>query len=821
MDKLLQDLRYALRTLRHHLGFTTVAVLTLALGIGVNTAVFSVLNGVVLRPLRYTAADRLYTVFEKNERSDYRLASYPTFVDWRAQAEVFEGLAYVRGRTTSLRGDEGAARVLGAFVSDGFFDVLEGQPLLGRTFSDEEERPGGLRVAVLTYALWQQRFGGDRAILGSTITLDEGAYQIIGILPHWFRYPDWADVYLPLETIRGSDPALAQRGIHSDSRTVARLKSGLGVTDAHAAMATIQGRLAAAYPGENTNWTSIELVSLVEEVLGFGAVRPMLLVLGGAVVLVLLLACANLANMSLLRAATRSREFAVRAAIGAGRVRLAQLLLAETAVLVILGGSLGVLFAGWGLGVLRAAAPDGLPRVAEIALDGRVLAVTALISVLTTVLVGLVPAIRAASPALAESLKEGPRGASAGPVQSRLRSSLVTLEVALAFVLLIGAGLLIRSFWLLSTLDPGFNPNRVVTLDVFPPGTRYEAPERAVTLYEHLVAAVAALPGVQRVALSNHVPLSGAWLPSRVEVPGHTPASGEDESVLFRTVSSEYFDTMQIPVRRGVAFTAADVASRAGVAMINETLARRHWGAEDPVGRSITLFKSAQNRPDFGERFVVQIVGVVADVRHAGLEEEPAAEVYIPYTVNPWGHMVLVARTTGDPEAIVPVMRRAVTSVEPDIPVARGTGAGGFMTMEQFLSTQLARRRFTVTLLAGFAIGALLLAALGIYGLISYLVTLRTREIGIRAAMGATRRAIVWLVIAESGRLVVLGLAVGIASAFALTRLLASLLYGVGTTDLVTFAAVTVFLGSVAVFASWLPARRAARVDPMVALRTE
>ncbi|HEX9704252.1 MAG TPA: ABC transporter permease [Gemmatimonadales bacterium] len=821
MDTLLQDVRYAVRSLRKSPGYTSVAILTLALGIGVNSAVFSVLSGVVLRPLPYTAPDHLYMLLETRDGGGYRSPSYPTFVDWREQADVFDGLAFIRGATTSLRGDEGTARILGAFVSEGFFEMLGTRPLLGRTFAQEEERPGGHHVAVLTHALWLQRFGGDQGVLGTTMTLDHRTYTIIGVLPPGARYPDWADVYMPLAIILPTDRALTQRGLHADSRTVARLRTDVTVPEARAGMGAVATRLAAAYPDENAGWTGVEPLSLVEEVLGFGAVRPMLLLLSGAVALVLLLACANLANMSLMRAATRSRELAIRAALGAGRGRVARLLLAETAVLVLVGGTLGVLFTWWVIGLLRTVAPEGLPRVDEIALDERVLGFTVLVSLLAVVLVGLAPAVRAAAPRLAESLKEGSLGAVTGGVRSRLRSSLVALEVALALVLLIGAGLLIRSFWLLSTQDPGFNPSRVVTLDIFPPGPKYDAPERALALYQRVAGAIAALPGVDRVALSNHVPLSGAWLPSRVEVPGHTPAEGQDESVLFRTVSAEYFETMQIPVRRGRGFTEGDVASAARVAMVNQALARRYWGDQDPVGRYITLFKSAQNRSDFGERFAVQIVGVVANVRHTGLEDDPGPEVYIPYTVNLWGHMVLVARTVTDPDAMVPALRRAVIAVDRDIPVASGTRAGGFATMNEVLASALARRRFTVTLLGAFAAGALLLAALGIYGVISYVVALRTREIGLRTALGATPRAIVRLVITQSARVVAVGLVAGLAGAVGLTRFLTGLVYGVGVTDIATFASVTVFFSAVALLASYLPARRATRVDPMVALRTE
>jgi putative ABC transport system permease protein len=731
---------------------------------------------------------------------------------------VFEALAFVRGTSSLMPGDQGARRVGSAFVSEDFFEALRGTTLLGRTFSDDEQRPGGPHVAVLTHALRQERFGGDEAALGSAIRLNDETYTVVGILPPWFRFPDWAEVYLPLAVIASTDRILTQRGFHADSRVIVKVKPNVSVTQAQTAMAGIQARLAAAYPAESRGWTQIELVSLLEQELRFGAVRPMLVLLTAAVAVVLLLACANVANMSLVRAATRSREFAIRAALGAGRRRVARLLLSESAVLALAGGVLGLLLASWGVGLLRAAAPEGLPRVAEIGLDAQMLAYAALIAVLTTVLIGLAPALRATAPDLTEPLKAGSPGTGGARIRSRLRSTLVALEVALALVLLIGTGLLVRSLWMLTHVDPGFDPIRLATVAVFPPSPRYDAPDRAVELYRRVTDAIAVLPGVEQVALSNHLPLSGSYLFRPIEIPGRPPDPEGDEQALFRTISAEYFDTMRIPIRRGRSFTPDEVAAASHVAIVNETLAKQYWPDQDPVGRFVTLFKSSQARADFGERFSVEIVGVVGDVRHTGLEEQPAPEVYIPYTVNPWGWMNVVARTAADPEALVPLLARTVAAVDPDIPVAGRQRPGA---MRQNFSGQLAQRRFTVTLLSGFAAGALLLAALGIYGVIAYLVALRKREIGIRAALGATRRHITRLVVAQSVRVVAVGLAVGLAAAFGLTRLMANLLYGVGATDAVTFAGVTVFLGAVALLASWLPARRASRVDPMVALRNE
>jgi putative ABC transport system permease protein len=817
MNDLLQDLRYAVRTLRRAPVFTLVAVLTLAVGIGANTVVFSVLNGVVLSPLKYEDSDRLFGIWERSERGDYRLGSYPTFKDWRAQSHVFDALAYIRGSSSLMPANDGSRQVGTAFVSDEFFNVLRGPPLVGRLFSPEEERPGGPRVALLTYELWRDAFGSDRAAVGSTIRLNDAAYTIVGVLPAWFRFPSWAGVYVPLGTIVGNDRILTQRGFHADSRIVAKLKPNVSPRQAQAAMASIQARLATAYPGENGGWTQVELASLFEEELRFGEVRPILILLSAAVATVLLLACANVANMSLVRAATRSRELAVRAALGAGRGRMARLLFTESAVLVVAGAVLGLLLAFWAIGLVRAAAPGGLPRVNEIAIDARMLAFTALISLLAAVAVGVAPAVRPPITDLSTPLKAGSPGAGASGVWLRLRSALVALEVALTLVLLIGTGLLVRSLWALSHVDPGFDPRGVITFQLFPP-PRYDAPNRAVDLYQRVAGAIASLPGAGEVALSNHVPLTGASLPRPIEVPGRTPDPQGDPPVLFRTISAEYFDVMRIPMRKGRAFTTTDIALASRVAIINETLVRRFLPGQNPIGKFVTLFKSAQARSDFGQRFSVEIIGVVSDVRHTGLEDAPAPEVYIPYTVNPWGHMNVVVRTRGDPEALLSAIPRAVAAIDRDIPVAGAQRPGA---LAQVVSGQLARQRFTVSVLSGFAGGALLLAVLGIFGVIAYVVTLRTREFGVRAALGATPHDIVRLVIRQTTGVVGVGLVVGIGAALGLTHLMTRLLYNVPATDPLTFATLTVFLAVVALLASYLPARRATRVDPMIALRGE
>ena len=818
MDTVLQDLRYAVRTLTRSPGFTLAAGLALAVGIGANTAVFSVVRGVLLRPLAYDRSDRLYVLFEQNERGDGRLASYPTFHDWVDQSNAFSGLAFVRGKGFVLRAAEGAERLGGAAVSSGFFSTMGAHPLRGRVFTPDEES-GGAHVAVITYELWQERFGGRPDVVDSAVTFGDATYIVIGVLPQGFRYPVWADLYVPISTILGTDSALTQRGLHVDSRVVGRLKPGITPEQGTQAMSGLATRIAATYPKESAGWTRVALAPIRDEVLGFGStVERTLLVLAAAVGCVLLIACANVANLSLVRAATRAREIAIRTALGAGRIRVVRQLGTESAALALLGAVGGVLLALWGVGALKAAPPVGLPRIGEIAVDGAVLVFSLGVSILTAVLVGLAPAVRGSAPDLVHALKEGTHGAGDGSGRSRLRATLVTAEVALTLVLLVGAGLLIRSFWRLSRLDPGFNPERVVTLDVQPP-RRYVSAAQVMTLYRRLVDAVAILPGVQRVALSNHIPLSGAYIPSRIVIPGRVPQPGQDESVLFRTVSAEYFRTMEIPVRRGRPFDERDMAPAAHVALVNEALARRDWPQADPVGHQITLFKSAQGQADFGQPFSVEVIGVIGNVRHIGLDQDPAPEVYIPYPVNLWGHIGLIVKTTADPRRMIRALRRAVLAVDPDIPVVGSDK--GFRTMEDYLSTYLATRRFTMTLLAGFAACALLLSAIGIYGVIAYAVAQRTREIGIRTALGARPREVARLVLGQSMRTVALGLVVGVGGALAVSRLLSTLLYGVGATDPLTFIGVTLLLAAVAALASYVPARRATRVDPIVALRYE
>ncbi|HTN86225.1 MAG TPA: ADOP family duplicated permease, partial [Sorangium sp.] len=550
-----------------------------------------------------------------------------------------------------------------------------------------------------------------------------------------------------------------------------------------------------------------------------GDVRPRLFVLMGAVAVVLLIACANVTSLSLARAAARTREIAIRSALGAGRARVVRQLLTESVLIAAAGGVLGSGVAWCGVALLRRAAPWAVPRLDEVTLDSTVLAFVLGISLATALVVGLVPAFRGAASDLADSLRERAPAAGGGGGRQRLRSTLVTAEIALALMLVAGAGLLMKSFWQLQRLELGFDPSNMVTFDVTPPSPRYDDPGEAAALYARLADAVRPIPGVEHVALSNFPP-GGGGIPTRVEVDGKVPY-GEwgDRGATFRTISPGYFHTVGIPLRRGRDFTDADVAASGAVAIVSDAFARLYWPGQSPLGHSVTAMKMAQGRADFGQPIQATVVGVAGDVQNGAPGDPPRPEIYVPYTANPWTHMSLIVRATGDPAALVPVLKRAVLGVEPAIPIAGG--GAGFQIMDQESARGLGAQRFNTSLLTVFALAALLLAAIGIYGLMAYAVTQRTREMGIRMALGARPRDVLALVVRQGMVLAGLGIALGIGGAFAATRLLTSLLYGVAPTDLPTFMSVAVLLGAVAFLACWLPARRAARVDPTVALRAE
>lgn len=817
MDILLHDLRYAVRSLRRSAGFTIISVLTLALGIGATTAVFSVVNGVLLHPLPFADQDRLFSFYEHSAQGGVRLPSYPNFLDWRRDATTLD-LAYVRGRSEPLRGPAGVENVLVAYASSRFLSLLGARPELGRSFLPEEERSGGGNVAVITHHFWMQHFGGDRAAIGKSLAIGDRSYTIVGIMPHGARQPSWVDIWAPVSAIEGRDRVLAERDFHADGLLIGRLHPGVSLARARSELRGIAQRLAVAYPAVNREWTEVDAYPIRDLVLGDA--EPRLLILMGAVAFVLLIACANVTSLSLARAMARGREIAIRSALGAGRARVVRQLLTESMLLAAAGGVLGAGLAWLGVALLRRAAPGAVPRLDEVRLDPTVLAFVLIVSLAVALVVGLVPALRAAAPRLADSLRERSQAAVGGRRRQRLRAVLVTAEIALALVLVAGAGLLIRSFWRLQRVELGFNPRNLAGVDITPPSPRYDDPRQAAALYARLADAVRPIAGVENVALANFTPLGGGGVPTRVEVDGK-PTYGEwgDRGASFRTISPGYFRTMGIPFLEGRAFAEADLSETGAVAIVSKAFARLYWPDESPIGQAVTVFKSAQGRADFGEPIHAIVVGVVGDVRNDRLDTTPSPKIYLPYTANPWTHMALIVRTRGDPVPMIPALEHAVLAVEPALPIA-GEGAG-FSTMDRLLSSSMGARRFNTSLLAVFALVALVLAAIGIYGLMAYAVTQRAQEMGIRMALGARPRDVLSLVVREGMTLAGLGIVLGMGGALAATRLLASLLYGVTPSDPLTFVSVAVLLAAVALLACWLPGRRAARVDPIVVLRAE
>ncbi len=801
MDTLLQDIRYAARSLRRSPGFTIVAVLTLALGIGANAAIFSVVNGVLLRPLAYANPDRLVMVWGHNENIGNETASLPDFKDWRERNTVFEGMAAVANTRFDVTGDGEPERVDAALATADFFRVLGVAPALGRAFNANEETSGRDRVVVLSHGYWERRFGSRADAVGRTITLSGLPYTVVGVAPAGFRFGNPSEMWAPLRTD-------TTRGRRADFLTVvARLKPGTTLDQAQAQMTTIGRALEAQYPASNAGWRP-ELVSLKEQLVG--DVRPALLVFMGAVGLVLLIACANVANLMLMRAAAREREMAIRAALGAGRKRIIRQMLTESTLVALLGGALGLLLAVWGVSSLGVAQSTSIPRLDESGVDGRVLVFTLALCLGTGLLFGLAPALRLVSGRTQESLREGARGASGGVGVQRLRGALVLGEVALALVLLVGAGLLIRSFDRLSSVNPGFDSHSVISAQIVLPRVRYAESNNQLAFFDQLLQTTRALPGVESVALTSDAPLAGGGSYLSFEVAGRSPAAAnavQDAEVLV--TGPDYFRTLRIPLRSGRTFTARDDARASRVAVINSAMARRYWPGGDPIGARITLGDPADSSS------WRTVVGVVGDVRQNALNDDPYPQLFLPLAQTPQRAMLLLARTTGNPTSLAGPIRRAATALDADLPVS------DIRTLDERLDQSMAQPRVSMILLGVFALMALVLAAVGIYGVLSYTVTQRTRELGIRMALGAESNSVMRLVVGQAMAPAIIGVLVGLAGALGATRLMSSLLFGVSATDPVTFIAVALFLLAVAAIAAWVPALRATRVDPLIALRAE
>jgi len=816
MDTLLQDVRFGLRALLKNPGFTAVAVLALALGIGANSAIFSVVNAILLRPLPYERADRVMTVWQNNSvRGWHKDVITPAdFVDFRREARSFQSLATYFGHGFNLRAGTAAERVRGADVSLDFFRVMGRPPAMGRDFSSQDEGGTGGRVAIIGDALWRRRFGADPQTVGRSITVNSESFTIVGVAPQGFQYPEKSEVWALAKDVVPANPFIpvstdikAMRGIHY-LYCVGRLADASDRTKAQAELDTIAARLEKEYPQSNAN-TGVEIIPLQESMVG--DVRPALLVFLGAVGLVLLIACANVANMSLARAAARRREIAVRTAMGATRLRLVRQCLTESLLLSALGGAAGLVLALWGTDVLAALGPDDLPVARSISVDGRVLGFTLLLSIVTGVLFGLVPALQASSADPQEALREGGRSATAGPRARLLRRALVVGEMAIALVLLAGAGLLVRSFLRLQHVDSGMAVDRVLTLRVTLPDAHYAEDTAQIRYFDEILRRASALPGVTAAAVTTDLPLGGSDSILNFSIEGRPQArAGEEPESGFHQVSPDYFRALGIPLLRGRSFDPRDVQKAPGIVVISETMARRYWPGEDPMGRRISYGSN-----DKGEPYWSTIVGIAADVRQKGLHADPRAEAYVCYTQWPSRYASLIVRGAVDPAGLETALRRQALAIDPDVPPYE------VKTMRAVLDGSLASRRFNMTLLALFATLAVLLAAVGLYGVTAYTVTQRTHEIGIRVALGARRRDVLRLVVGQGMSLTLAGVGLGILGALALTRVLSTLLVGVAVTDPWTFAAVAALLTAIALVACYIPARRAARVDPMIALRCE
>jgi predicted permease len=810
LESLFQDLRYGARMLRKNPGFTLIAVLTLALGIGATTAIFSVVNGVLLRPLPYPEAERLMSLTERSPQLERNFIAYPNLLDWRAQNTVFEQIAVYRTTNFTITGKGEPERVIGGQVSAELFPALRVSATLGRTFLTEEDKPGGNPVVLLSHGLWQRRFGADPSIIGQSLSLNGRNWQVAGVMPARFQFPNRVELWTPLgQTL--DDPDWMHRGNHQGIYGLARLKPGATLTQARSEMEAIAVRLEQQYPATNQG-ARVSVVPLLEETVQ--DVRRALLVLLATVGFVLLIACANIANLLLARAATRQKEMAIRLALGASRGRLLRQLLAESALLALLGGSVGLWLAARGVALIVAAnasGPSAIPRAQEIGLDWQVVIFTTAISLLTSLLFGLAPAWQASKPALNETLKEASRGTTGGPGQHRLRGALVIAEVALSLVLLIGAGLMLRSFYNLQRVNPGFQTDHLLTLRVALPPARYTTAEQIGNFYQQLLQRLNALPGVQSVGAATWMPLVGGGNNSPFSVEGQPePEPGEAPLADISNITPDYFRLMGIALQQGRAFTEQDNLNAPLVVILDELTAQRHWPNTDPIGKRIRLGGNNPAAP------WATVVGIVPPVKLYGLARASNhAQVYRSLLQFPQPTATIGVRAAADPVSLNTTVRQQVLALDGDLPIFN------VKTMEQVLTDSVASQRLNTLLLGIFAAVAFILAAVGIYGVMSYLVAQRTQEIGIRLALGAQALDVLKHVLRQGMTLTLIGISLGLAGALALTRFMTTLLFGVNATDSLTFAVITVLLALVALLACLVPARRATKVDPMIALRHE
>lgn len=819
MTTFIQDLRFGLRSLRKSPGFTVIAIITLALGIGANTAIFSIVNAVWLKPLPFPEPDRLLYINsgfsnQKNVALPFAM-SYPDFLDWRAAAKSFSGIACYHDDSFTLTGLDQPLHVSGDTVSGDFFSVLGIPPLLGRGFTREEEKPG-TRVVVLSYQLWQSAFHGDRGIVGRSITIDKQIYTVVGVMPAGFVFPVdgqppalWRTFAVDGETTDPKDhPVTGQRGAHF-LLAVGRLKPGVSLGSAREELNVIARNLAVQYPDTNKKFSTAIVTTELENLVGDNRTQLMILLISVAVVL--LIACLNVANLLLVRASKRNREIAVRAALGARRMRVVRQMLTESVVLGFAGALLGIPLALWALKAFITLNAAKMPRIQSAGLDGTVLAFTAGVALLTSIIFGLVPALRASSPNLSEFMKEG-RGTTTGSAHQRLRGLLVIVETTLGLTLLVIAGLLLRSFHHILSVDPGMNPHQLLTVNFDLPQKKYNE-QQQITFYSELLRRLQNVPGVTSVAAVTPLPLSGNNAIITFQIEGHPVPEAEAPSADIKVVTPDYFHTLEIPLLAGRDFTERDDANAPGVVIVNQAFAQRYFPNQNALGQHITPGASNHGKPQPRE-----IVGVVGNVKSRRLDVGDRPEYYVPDTQLNFGSMSVCLRTSVEPHSVTSAIRNVVASMDPDLPLY------DVKTMDDYLAATLATPRFQAILLEAFAGLALLLTAIGLYGVVAYAVAQRTHEIGLRITLGASRSSVIRMVLKSGFRLTAIGLAGGVAVSLVAARFISSLssvLFGVKPADALTFAFVVVIMALVSLLACYIPAWRASKVDPMVALRYE
>lgn len=808
MQFLMQDLRYALRMFRRNWAFTLTALVVMALSICATVAIFSAVNAIILRPLPYQNPERLVMIWGRQPKIPKAPTAAAEFLDWQTQTTALEAMAAYSGQSFNLTGAGEPERIEGAVVSPNFFNVLELQPLHGRAFNETDQQAAGNRLAVISEGLWRRRFGADNGIIGSRLLLNDESVEVVGVMPRNFQFPERVDLWIgPKQRVPEPPVALGNNFLEMRNvrylGTVARLKPNVTLEQGQADMSAVAARLEEQFPDSNEQH-EVRLVPLKDEIVG--NVRPVLLMLLGATALVLLTAVSNVGNLLLGRALTRRKEISTRLALGASRLRIAQQVLTESVLLSLVAGALGLLLARWAIKVLIAIGPASIPRATQINIDGTVLLVTLLISVLTGISFGLFPALQSRSMNLVDSLNEGARGSSSGPGQHRVRVALVASQVALSFALLVCGGLMFKSFYRLQNVNLGFDPQSVLTMQISLPRAKYAKPPDVTAFYEQTLQRLRSLPGVQSVGAISKLPLTGTGLSGGIVIEGREHNPSEQLTMDRRTVSEDYFSAMSIPLKSGRLFARSDWSSPK-IVLINETGAKRYWGTENPVGQRIHYEEDEEEN-------WIEIVGVVGDVRHSSIEADPRPELYTPYFQGPSHNMTVVARTNAG-SASPASFRSEVTAIDRNQPVYN------IRTMEEVVSEALAQPRFSVVLLGIFAATGLLLAVVGLYGVMTTAVAQRTHEIGIRMAVGARPASIVKLILMQGAIPVLIGLGLGLFLAFGLTRGLSSLLFTVPAGDFATYAIAAAFFLLLMFVANLIPAYRASKLSPVIAIREQ